>query len=344
MSGFFYDRCRRWAAGNTGDSHGTSLTTPNRVDALLKGGSKNPQNRLGNRTQSDPGSPPTYDSLLQPYGGPSKALLHVLRGMSKDKDIIDRTVKDEVTEALVVAPTISIVDSMPQEMRDRAVKFAKLLDHIDMFLDKLPDRLNDVLLFRTELVRLQRAISFGCRPGTKPHGRLARFLHNLAMSLDTNQRPDEACSLDEEALAIHDECCRANPSAERALHAKMLWAYSVHLYAAERYEDALQATEDELKIRRLLYEFDSDESMALSRALHDRAIYFRQLRRFEDAKDSEEEALVLRRTIYEEDPEKHRTALLECLNSYITTLKDLGLPKETREAQAERDKIRNPNQ
>ncbi|KAF8305624.1 hypothetical protein DL93DRAFT_2172510 [Clavulina sp. PMI_390] len=283
--------------------------------------------------------PPSYDTLLRCYDAPSKKFVAKLQQLSKDKTVLETALKDNAKEALELAPTILVVGNESQEMRDRAIQFAQILDQIDASLERMPNRLSDILLVRTELVRLQRAIAFGSDPGSKLHSRLARFLHNLAIALGKKQRFGEACVIDEEALAIHTECYRARPTEERAPHASMLWAYSVHLSAEGLSEEALAATDEELKIRRLLYESDPGEAMALSTTLRNRGIYLARLQRLEDARESKEEALVLRRMLYEQSPESYRTALLECLDTYITTLNDLDMPKEAGEARVERDEI-----
>ncbi|KAF8283368.1 hypothetical protein DL93DRAFT_2234671, partial [Clavulina sp. PMI_390] len=108
MSTSFYRKCRRWVAGTTEPLYGTELTTPDEPNISLKSDSNNLQSGPDKQTPADQGLPPSYGSLLQPYEGPSKGLLLILRGMSKDEDIADKTVKDEVTRALEMAPTISI--------------------------------------------------------------------------------------------------------------------------------------------------------------------------------------------------------------------------------------------
>ncbi|KAF8283367.1 hypothetical protein DL93DRAFT_2174515 [Clavulina sp. PMI_390] len=251
--------------------------------------------------------PPDHGSLLPPYETPSPYFVAKLRELVND-ETLSETAKDQVKEALEMAPTISIMDAGAlEEMRGRAVTFSRLIDEIDTFLDESHRRRNNVLLFRTELVRLRRTLSFGVRPGSRHRSELAGLLQNLTLALHDKKRDSEACTIDEEALAIRRECFDVDPDAQRFHLADMLSSYALHLVAVMRYEEALGACDEEL-------------------------------RQFSDAKASQEEALVLRRILYEKDPEAYRSALEESLRSYIISVRNLS-SAEIGATEAERDNL-----
>ncbi|KAF8308147.1 hypothetical protein DL93DRAFT_2087285 [Clavulina sp. PMI_390] len=331
----FFRKGRRWMAGAAGNSTGASNQG---VTASMA--ESNNVNRTPTVQEEhvplvgDDGPPPNYD-------GPSSELMEKLHELSHDEAITDDSVRRKVKEAIEMAPTISVVAPVPRDMRDRAAQFRELIDSIDTFLEEPLERFDDMVLIRTEALRIQRALAFGTRRGSQTHADLARFARNLALALHKKKENDEACVLDEEALAIRRECFKVRPGAERPYLAKVLHSYSIHLHAEERYKEALAASEEAVQLQRLLYELDPDEAMdGLAMALRDCGIRLSSVQRFEEAKATEEEGLVLWRLLYQKNPGKYRSLLDQALTNYIVSLKDLALVPEVKAARAERDEIR----
>ncbi|KAF8315961.1 hypothetical protein DL93DRAFT_2096595 [Clavulina sp. PMI_390] len=285
------------------------------------------------------GPSPQYPRPHVPYEGPSAELIGKLHDLDDDATVEDETIKAKVKTALALAPNIAIIDSLSKSMRKRADKFSNVIDEIDTFLGNSPEREPDTLIYRTELVRLQRALYLDTPLSSQ--GDLARLLRNQALTLHKRDRDEEACVLDEEALAIRREGYRVRPGATRARLAAMLHTYSIHLYSIKRFKEALSTNEEAVVLRRLLYEYDPDEYIdLLASSLENLGVRRGSVERLEEAKLVEAEALVLRRIMYEKDPEKSRKALADCLHNYGITLDGLGLPKESRTAHAERDALR----
>ncbi|KAF8308144.1 hypothetical protein DL93DRAFT_1954573 [Clavulina sp. PMI_390] len=276
------------------------------------------------------------------YDAPSPELVAKLTELSKDEAVVDETVRDKVLQALEMAPTVAVIHNVPRlPMREHVVSFRRLINDIDSFLDEPLGRIDDVLLFRSEIIQIQRALSFDTPAGSYSNSNLAHYHRNLALALHKNEQYAEACAQDEEALAIRRRCYQARPGEERPLLTLTLYTYSKHLEAAQRYDDALKVAQELLPIQRLLHELDPVQyRSSLADALSHIGVLFSSTQRFEDAKTAEEEALVFWRTMYDEDPERYQSVLIHSLGNYIITLRDLGLPKELRAAQAELEDLR----
>ncbi|KAF8308135.1 hypothetical protein DL93DRAFT_2100872 [Clavulina sp. PMI_390] len=298
--------------------------------------------RLSNSVQGEHEPPPEETGLNPRYDAPSPELIARLNALRQDEVVDDKVVKDKIIQALEMAPTISVIHPAPRHKKhEHVVEFRDLIDNIDSFLDEPLGRIDDVLLFRAEIVRLQRALSFNTPPGSPSNSDLARFIRNLAIACFQNDQYAEACLLDEEALLILRQCYRARPGHERRLLAQTLYHYSQHLYADERTEEALRVCEELIPIERLLYEFDPEEcAPMLAMALQTLGLLLSAAQRFEEARVVEDEALAVWRILYHKDPETHRSSLATSLSNYIVSLKDLGLPKEKRAAQAELDELK----
>ncbi|KAF8315959.1 hypothetical protein DL93DRAFT_2166540 [Clavulina sp. PMI_390] len=284
---------------------------------------------------------PSHQNLRPrvPYEGPSTKLIEKLNDLNDDETIENKRIKAKIKTALELAPSIFIVDTLQKSIRKRASKFIDVIDDIDTFLGNSSEREPHTLLFRTEAVRLQRALYMDTPLASQ--GELARLLRNQALALHRHNRDEEACVIDEEALTICREGYRVRPSENRARLAGILHTYSIHLYSIKRLEEALSTNEEAVVLRRLLYSFDPDEYIEpLASSLENLGVRRWSVQRFEDAKLAEEEALVLRRIMYKKDQEKNRKALADCLHNYSITLDDLGLPKEWQAAQAELDILR----
>ncbi|KAF8308142.1 hypothetical protein DL93DRAFT_2087279 [Clavulina sp. PMI_390] len=235
-----------------------------------------------------------------------------------------------------MAPEISVEGSVSKIMREQATRFCTLIGDIGDFFHWEPERLEEELILRSESVHLQRALSFGARPGSQAQASLAQSLRNFSIPLHKIGLSTQACILDEEALAIRRECYRARPGEQRPYLADVLDGYSRHLHVTGRRDEALEAAEEAIKYWRLLYEFNPDEySVKLAGALQELGIGLSSMQRLEECKAAEEEALMLWRSLYREEPERYRSSLVNSLTNHIITMKDLGLQDESRTLYAE---------
>ncbi|KAF8308143.1 hypothetical protein DL93DRAFT_1954572 [Clavulina sp. PMI_390] len=296
----------------------------------------------GNQPPGEPDAPPAYPRI--PYDSPGARLVARLNELNEDSDITDEKTKEQVKEALELVPQVVISSDtfLPTPICDLATKFRDLIDGIDTYLDKA-ERHEDVLLFRTEAVRLQRTLS-SCAP-LDLRMNLARLLRNQALMLHYYGRDSEACIQDEEALLIRRACYKAHPGAERIHLATLLQTYAAHLTSLKRYDEACVANEEAVNLCRVLYALEPQKYIfELADSLQALGARMTSVQRFADAAVAEEEGLKLRRILYEQDPEKHRTPLIQCLSNYIVSLADLGLPKETKAAKSELTRVRGEDQ
>ncbi|KAF8308137.1 hypothetical protein DL93DRAFT_1954192 [Clavulina sp. PMI_390] len=295
--------------------------------------------RCGQQMQGEPGV--ALDSRRVAYEGPCAKVLDKLRELDKDEDMTNGNIKKQVKEALELAPQIIITSDsyLPNQLCNRATRFRTLLDQIQNYFCG-PERLEDLLLFGAEAIRLQRTLS-SCAP-IYLHSELARLLRNQASMLYSNWRATEACELAKEAMLIQKECYKAHPGQERPLLASILLVYLVYLFDSdkERYHEACEANEEAVNLYRILYALDPEEYISrLADALQALGGRMSSIQRFTEAVAVEDERLKLRRIMYEMDPEAYCRPLIWALNDYIAALVDVGLPKETHAARAELAKV-----
>ncbi|KAF8308139.1 TPR-like protein [Clavulina sp. PMI_390] len=316
--------------------------------------------------QSEPDAPPAYSPV--PYMGLCSKIIAKLRKLNEVKDMTDAETKQLAEDALVSDPyrienplllkhesltgslpwcsyiqslvpevIIPFNESLPRSMRRHATRLCDLLGWIANYLESI-GRHKDVLLFRVEAVRLHRAL-LSCTT-LSPCRELARLLSCQALALESLERVDEACALDEEALQVSRYCYRMHPGTGRFWLASILVIYSSHLLHIGRDAEGYAAIEEAVKLYRVAYSLDPEHISDLWNALVALGALMSSMQRFSDAAGVKEEALQLLRILYERDPEQHRGSLIECLTDHITTLEDLGLPKERNAVRAELAKIR----